>query len=84
MMYTHIDCFSGPRGICTGLRAAGFNTLVAIEMIKSCVDTYKANHPDVNVIHSDIRDVEAWQVLPFIPAEGADIVTLGMPCETFR
>lgn len=42
MPYTHIDCFSGPGGFCTGLHAAGFETKVAIEYIKSCVDTYSA------------------------------------------
>lgn len=83
MALTHIDCFSGPGGICTGFHAAGIETLVAIECIKSCVDTYSANHPKVHVIHSDIRDVEADQILPYIPADGVDIVSSGMPCETF-
>ena len=80
---THIDCFAGPGGICTGLHAAGFKTLVAIEYIKSCCDTYSANHPDVHVIHSDIRNVKKEQILPYIPEEGVDLVTSGMPCETF-
>ena len=83
MALTHIDCFSGPGGICTGLHAAGFETLIAIEFIKSCVDTYAANHPEVHVIHSDIRDVTAKQILPYIPENGVDLVTSGMPCETF-
>ena len=83
MALTHIDCFSGPGGFCTGLHAAGFKTLVAIEYIKSCVDTYSANHPEVEVIHSDIRNVTADQILPFIPKEGVDLVTSGMQCETF-
>lgn len=83
MPLTHIDCFSGPGGICTGLHAAGYVTLVAIEYIKSCVDTYSYNHPEVHIIHSDIRDVTADQILPYIPAEGVDLVTSGMPCETF-
>ena len=82
-MLTHIDCFSGPGGICTGFHAAGFNTKVAIEFIESCVETYSANHPEVHVIHSDIRNVTAEQILPYIPADGVDIVTSGMPCETF-
>ena len=81
--FTHVDCFSGPGGICTGFHAAGFKTLVAIEYIKSCVDTYSANHPEVHVIHSDIRDVTAEQILPYIPADGVDLVSSGMPCETF-
>lgn len=83
MAFTHIDCFSGPGGICTGLHAAGFETKVAIEYIKSCVDTYSANHPEVHVIWSDIREVKEEQILPFIPEEGVDLVTSGMPCETF-
>lgn len=83
MGFTHIDCFSGPGGICTGLCAAGFDTKVAIEYIKSCVDTYSANHPSVHVIHSDIRKVTAEDILPYIPKEGVDLVTSGMPCETF-
>ena len=80
---THIDCFAGPGGICTGFHAAGLSTLVAIEYIKSCCDTYSANHPEVHMIHSDIRSVTAQQILPYIPNDGVDIVTSGMPCETF-
>ena len=35
MAFTHIDCFSGPGGICTGMHVAGFDTKIAIEYIKS-------------------------------------------------
>lgn len=78
-----MDCFAGPGGICAGFHAAGFETRVAIEYIQSCVDTYKKNHPEVQMVHSDIRKVTSEQVLPFIPGDGVDIVTSGMPCETF-
>lgn len=80
---THIDCFAGPGGICTGLHAAGFSTLVAIEYIQSCCDTYSANHPEVHMIHSDIRKVSKEDIEPYIPEDGVDLVTSGMPCETF-
>lgn len=83
MPLTHIDCFAGPGGICTGLHAAGFETKVAIEYIQSCVDTYSYNHPEVHMIHADIRTVTADQILPYIPKSGIDLVTSGMPCETF-
>lgn len=83
MTYTHIDCFSGPGGICTGMHAAGFETKVAIEYIQSCCETYAANHPEVHMIHSDIRNVKEEDILPYIPQEGVDLVTSGMPCETF-
>ena len=80
---THIDCFAGPGGICTGLAAARFKTLVAIEYVKSCCDTYKANHPEVHCIHSDIRDIVIEDFINDIPKDGVDLVTSGMPCETF-
>ena len=83
MAFTHVDCFAGPGGICTGLHAAGFETKVAIEFIESCVETYKKNHPEVHTILSDIRNVTENQILPFIPKDGIDLVTSGMPCETF-
>lgn len=83
MGFTHIDCFAGPGGICTGLHAAGFETKVAIEFIQSCCDTYSTNHPEVHVIHKDICEVTAEEIIPYIPKEGIDLVTSGMPCETF-
>lgn len=81
--FTHIDCFSGVGGFCTGLHAAGFTTIAAVEKVRSCVDTYSANHPDVHVIHNDIRNVSESDILPFCPTGGIDLVTSGMPCETF-
>ena len=82
-VFTHVDCFSGVGGFCTGLHAAGFTTLVAIEKVKSCVETYAANHPNVHVINNDIRNVAAKEILPYCPPDGVDLVTSGMPCETF-
>ena len=80
---THIDCFSGVGGICTGLNAAGFTTLLAIEKVASCVETYARNHPSVKVIHSDITKVADEDILKAIGDTKIDLVTSGMPCETF-
>ena len=81
--FNHIDCFSGPGGICTGFKAAGLKTLVAIEKVGSCVDTYKANHSEVNVIHSDIRDVSDDAIRKAVGNKEIHILSSGMPCETF-
>ena len=81
--FTHVDCFSGVGGFCTGLHAAGFTTKVAIEKVQSCVDTYEANHPEVHVINNDIIKVSETDILPYCPSGGVDLVTSGMPCETF-
>lgn len=80
-MLTHIDCFSGAGGICTGFKAAGIKTLIAIEKVESCVITYKANHSDVFVFHDDIRNVHSDKITSIV--KNVDIVTGGMPCETF-
>ncbi|WP_241908830.1 DNA cytosine methyltransferase [Vibrio kanaloae] len=79
---THIDFFSGPGGFCTGLKAAGFQTLAAVEKVESCVDTYRANHPEVKVINKDIREVTASD-FDFLNGQSIDLITSGMPCETF-
>ena len=82
-MLTHIDLFSGPGGICTGFRAAGITTVAAIEKVESCVTTYKSNHPEVSVINKDIRDVDEEDLKQAIKKNKIDILTSGMPCETF-
>ncbi|WP_299363927.1 DNA cytosine methyltransferase [Winogradskyella sp.] len=79
---THIDCFSGPGGICTGFKAAGIETKIAIEKVESCVDTYSHNHPSVSVIHKDIRKVSEKDIKERYNGT-IDILTSGMPCETF-
>lgn len=79
---THIDCFAGVGGVCTGFKAAGIKTVLAIEKVQGCVDTYKNNHPEVPVICKDIRKVSNRDVRKIVK-EDVDIVTSGMPCETF-
>ncbi|MBZ0314686.1 DNA cytosine methyltransferase [Clostridium butyricum] len=43
-MYTYIDLFAGPGGLCTGFKNAGFKPLIAVEMSDNTVKTYAKNH----------------------------------------
>ncbi|MDZ5254819.1 DNA cytosine methyltransferase [Clostridium sp. LIBA-8841] len=43
-MYTYIDLFAGPGGLCTGFKNAGFKPLIAVEMSDNTVLTYARNH----------------------------------------
>jgi DNA (cytosine-5)-methyltransferase 1 len=43
-MYTSIDLFSGPGGLCTGFKWAGIKPLIAVEWSDWTVETYKASH----------------------------------------
>jgi len=51
-MYTSIDLFSGPGGLCTGLKGVGIKPLIAVEMSEWTVETYKASH-DADVLKLD-------------------------------
>ena len=79
---SHVDLFAGAGGICTGFKAAGIKTVLAVEKVESCAETYKKNHPKVNFIHKDIRHVTKKD-LQIINNLEIDIITSGMPCETF-
>jgi DNA (cytosine-5)-methyltransferase 1 len=80
--FTHLDCFSGPGGICTGFKAAGITTVAAIEKVESCAVTYAQNHPTVAILRDDIRNITPAGLQKVAP-KGIDIITAGMPCETF-
>ncbi len=43
-MYTSIDLFSGPGGLCTGFKWAGIKPLIAVEWSDWTVQTYAATH----------------------------------------
>ena len=55
-MRTYIDLFSGPGGLCTGFKSAGFKPLIAVELSDWTILTYARNH-DVQIIKlEDIKE----------------------------
>ncbi|WP_216830306.1 DNA cytosine methyltransferase [Alkalihalobacterium elongatum] len=42
--YTSIDLFSGPGGLCTGLKLCGIKPLIAVEISKESCETYSHSH----------------------------------------
>ena len=52
--YTSIDLFSGPGGLCTGLKAVGVLPLIAVEMSVNTVETYRKTH------NADVLVLEEW------------------------
>lgn len=55
--------------------------MVAVEKVESCAITFSANHPEVRMFNQDIRSLGAVELAPWVGK--IDIVTAGMPCETF-
>lgn len=69
--------FAGIGGIDLGFKQAGFDISWAIENNKGCCKTYKSNFPSVDLIESDIREVEPQKLSQI------DILTAGFPCQPF-
>jgi len=49
-----IDLFCGCGGLTLGLKQAGFEVIGAVDIDHLAVETYKVNHPEVEVWHQDI------------------------------
>jgi DNA (cytosine-5)-methyltransferase 1 len=80
-----IDLFSGCGGLTLGLKQAGFDVLSAVEIDPAAVRTYKANHHDVSIEQTDIRELSAAglrQKLNLRPGE-LDLLAGCPPCQGF-
>jgi len=59
--YTVVDLFCGAGGLSLGFKMAEymgyrFRVIAAVDVWKRACETYKLNHPEVEVICGDIRD----------------------------
>jgi DNA (cytosine-5)-methyltransferase 1 len=82
---TAIDLFAGCGGLTEGLRKAGFRVLGAVDVDERAVETYKLNHPDVEIWTKDIRDLTARTVTRKlgIRKRQVDLVAGCPPCQGF-
>ncbi len=81
--FTAIDLFCGAGGVTVGLKRAGFRVLAGIEFDKEIAETYKANHPGVNLIVDDIRNLTGKKILNRIDKKNVDLVVGCPPCQGF-
>ena len=83
--YTSIDLFSGAGGLSEGLRASGFKSLYANEIMARYAEKYAINHPETCVESRDIRLVDASEVRRRLGLEKGelDLVAGGPPCQGF-
>lgn len=76
--FTAIELFAGAGGLALGLEQAGIDTLMHVEIDKSCCETLKKNRPEWNIVNNDITNISFKKYLGKI-----DIVTGGFPCQAF-
>jgi DNA (cytosine-5)-methyltransferase 1 len=72
---TFIELCSGCGGLSSGLVKAGLVPLMLNEIEPSAAETLKHNHPGVNVIVGDFRDIDYTS----IPTP--DVLITGIPCQ---
>ena len=75
-----IDLFSGCGGVSLGFMKDGHTVLRALEYDADIAQTYKLNHPEVDVIVDDIKHVDTTNVFS---RGDADIIIGGPPCQGF-
>lgn len=77
-----ISLFSGCGGLDLGFERAGFSIPVANEFDKTIWETFKANHPNTNLIEGDVRQVKKEDIAQYIDGE-VDGIIGGPPCQSW-
>ena len=75
-----IDLFAGCGGLSIGFMKAGFTIDKAVEYDPPIAETYKINHPDVEVIVDDIKNIDTKEVFK---ENDAEVIIGGPPCQGF-
>lgn len=84
-MLRAIDLFSGCGGLTLGLKKAGFNVIAAVDNDPLSVETYKANHPEVEVWETDIGKIPVREVMRKLRLRSGalDLLAGCPPCQGF-
>ncbi len=80
-----IDLFAGAGGLSCGLEMAGFQPILANELVGQYAQTYQKNNPGVRVIVGDIRQVceQELQADLGLQVGELDLLAGGPPCQGF-
>ncbi|MGD2090804.1 MAG: DNA cytosine methyltransferase [Candidatus Aminicenantes bacterium] len=83
MKYTAMDLFAGCGGLTVGMRQAGFNVNLAIEIDPEAVGVYKLNHPETGIIQEDIRKIDTKNIKKILNGEPLHLLAGCPPCQGF-
>lgn len=73
-----IELFAGAGGLALGLKFAGLNSKLLVEIDNHAASTLKQNNPNWNIINDDVSNVDFKEYKGKI-----DVVTGGFPCQAF-
>ncbi|MDR2145105.1 MAG: DNA cytosine methyltransferase [Tannerella sp.] len=83
MRFYSIDLFAGCGGLSEGLRQAGFETKVAVEIEPKAVLAFKMNHTTTFVFQKDIRTISAEEIKEHLNGEPLHLLAGCPPCQGF-
>ncbi len=75
-----IDLFAGCGGLSLGFMKDGYTIRKAVEFDPSIANTYQQNHPEVEVIVDDIKNIDHSGIFK---RGDADVIIGGPPCQGF-
>jgi len=75
-----IDLFAGCGGLSLGFIQAGFTIDKAVEFDSAIANTYQQNHPEVDVLVDDIKNIDTAGIFA---SSDAEIIIGGPPCQGF-
>jgi len=80
-----IDLFAGAGGLSCGLEMAGFQAILANELVEQYAETYKKNNPGVKVVVGDVRQVCELNLKQNLSLQTGelDLLAGGPPCQGF-
>jgi len=76
--FTFIEVCAGGGGLSCGLIKAGFTPLLLNDNDKDSCATLKKNHPDINIVHKSMYDLDLTEYI-----DRVDLLTGGIPCQSF-
>jgi DNA (cytosine-5)-methyltransferase 1 len=76
-MRSAVDLFAGAGGLSLGLKQAGFDTVMALDVDKDACATFRYAMPNASVLNVDARPMS------FARWRGVDLVAGGPPCQPF-
>jgi len=81
---TTVDLFCGAGGFTEGFaKEGGFKPLLAVDFDEQAVGTFKHNHPNVNVVCSDVCKMQYKDLLSLTNNRDVKVIIGGPPCQGF-